>query len=157
MSRGINKVIIVGNVGRDPEVRYTANGSAVANFSVATSESWNDKTTGERKEQTEWHRITCFGRLAEIAGEYLRKGSKVYIEGSLRTREWEKDGQTHRTTEINAREIQMLGERANSANAEPDKPTQAQPQANPTTPGQRTRQPAPAPSPQVDFDDDIPF
>lgn len=105
---GRNLAIIVGRLGRDPEVKYLQSGTAVANFSVATSESWNDKQSGERKEQTEWHRITCFGRLAEIAGEFLRKGSKVYIEGSLRTREWEKDGQKHYTTEINARELQML-------------------------------------------------
>ena len=108
MSRGVNRVFLIGNVGRDPEVKYLPSGSAVCNFSVATNERWEDKQTGEMKELTEWSRITCFGRLAEIAGEYLRKGSKVYIEGSLRTREWEKDGQKHYTTEINAREMQML-------------------------------------------------
>ncbi len=108
MARGINKVILIGNLGADPEVRYTQGGSAVANLRMATSESWRDKQSNEMKEQTEWHRVACFGRLAEIAGEYLRKGSKVYIEGGLRTRQWERDGQTHYTTEIIARDLQML-------------------------------------------------
>ena len=108
MARGINKVTLIGNLGADPEVRYTQGGSAVANLRVATSESWRDKQTNEMKEQTEWHKVACFGRLAEIAGEYLRKGSKVYIEGGLRTRQWERDGQTHYTTEIIARDLQML-------------------------------------------------
>ena len=108
MARGINKVILIGNLGADPEVRYTQGGSAVANLRMATSESWRDKQTNEMKEQTEWHKVACFGRLAEIAGEYLRKGSKIYIEGGLRTRQWERDGQTHYTTEIIARELQML-------------------------------------------------
>ena len=112
MARGINKVILIGNLGADPEVRYTQGGSAVANLRMATSESWRDKQSNEMKEQTEWHRVACFGRLAEIAGEYLRKGSKVYIEGGLRTRQWERDGQTHYTTEIIARELQMLDGRA---------------------------------------------
>ncbi len=108
MARGINKVILIGNLGADPEVRYTQGGAAVANLRMATSESWRDRQTNEMKEQTEWHRVACFGRLAEIVGEYLRKGSKVYIEGSLRTRQWERDGQQHYTTEIIARELQML-------------------------------------------------
>jgi single-strand DNA-binding protein len=108
MSRGVNKVILIGNVGNDPEVRYLNSGSPVANFRMATSESWVDKQTSERKVSTEWHRVTCFGRLAEIVGEFVKKGSRVYIEGSLKTREWEKDGQKHYTTEINAREMQML-------------------------------------------------
>lgn len=107
-SRGVNKVIIVGNLGRDPEVRYTPGGDAIANLTVATSESWKDKQTGEPKEITEWHRVVAYGRLAQIMGEYLRKGSKVYIEGSLRTRQWEKDGQKHYTTEIRCNEMQML-------------------------------------------------
>lgn len=106
---GVNRVTILGNLGRDPEVKYLPSGSAVCNLSVATSEKWKDKQTGEAKESVEWHRITCFGRLAEIAGEFLRKGSKVYIEGSLHTRQYEKDGQTHYSTEINARELQLLG------------------------------------------------
>ncbi|WP_115720072.1 single-stranded DNA-binding protein [Gallaecimonas mangrovi] len=111
-SRGINKVIIVGNLGGDPEVRYMPNGNAVANFTVATSESWKDKQTGEQKELTEWHRMVIYGRLAEIAGEYLRKGSKVYLEGRLQTRKWTgQDGQDRYTTEIIANEMQMLDSR----------------------------------------------
>lgn len=109
MSKGVNKVIIVGNLGNDPEVRYTPAGTAVANISVATSESWKDKQTGEQQERTEWHRIVGFNRLGEIMGEYLRKGSKVYVEGSIRTRKWQdKDGQDKYTTEIVASEMQML-------------------------------------------------
>jgi single-strand DNA-binding protein len=111
MARGINKVILVGNLGRDPETRYTKGGSAVAQFSIATSESWRDKASGEQQDRTEWHNVVCFARLAEIAGEYLRKGSKVYIEGSLRTSNWEKDGQKHYRTEVMAREMQMLDSR----------------------------------------------
>ena len=110
MARGINKVILVGNLGRDPEVKYMPSGSAVTNITVATSESWKDKQTGEQQERTEWHRVVFFNRLAEIAGEYLRKGSQVYIEGSLRTRKWQgQDGQDRYTTEIVANEMQMLG------------------------------------------------
>ena len=113
MARGVNKAIIVGNLGRDPEVRYTANGSAVANVTVATSESWKDKQSGERQERTEWHRVVFFGRLAEIAEEYLKKGSQVYIEGSIRTQKWQdkESGQDRYTTEIVARDMQMLGSR----------------------------------------------
>ncbi|MEQ8693287.1 MAG: single-stranded DNA-binding protein [Pseudomonadales bacterium] len=111
MARGINKVILIGNLGRDPETRYAQNGGAVTNFSVATSESWRDKSSGENQERTEWHNVVCFARLAEIAGEYLRKGSKVYIEGSLRTSSWEQDGQKRYKTEIMARELQMLDSR----------------------------------------------
>lgn len=111
MARGINKVILIGNLGRDPETRYAQSGSAVTNFSVATSESWRDRTSGENQERTEWHNVVCFARLAEIAGEYLRKGSKVYIEGSLRTTSWEQDGQKKYRTEIMARELQMLDSR----------------------------------------------
>lgn len=108
MARGINKVILVGNLGRDPETRYMPSGGAVTNASVATSKQWRDRDSGEQKERTEWHRVVFFNRLAEIAGEYLKKGSKVYIEGELRTRDWERDGQKHYTTEIVANEIQML-------------------------------------------------
>ncbi len=108
---GINKAIIVGNLGRDPEQRAMPNGGAVTNITVATSRSWKDKNTGEQKEQTTWHRIVFFNRLAEIAGQYLRKGSKVYIEGELRTRQYDKDGQTHYATEIVANEMQMLDSR----------------------------------------------
>lgn len=111
-SRGINKAIIVGNLGADPETRYTAGGTAVTNANVATSDSWRDKTSGEMQERTEWHRIVFFARLAEIAGEYLRKGSKVYIEGRIQTRKWQnKEGQDVYTTEIVANEMQMLDSR----------------------------------------------
>ena len=110
MARGVNKVILVGNLGADPETRYTASGAAITNIRIATSESWRDKQTGENQERTEWHRVVFFSRLAEIAGEYLRKGSQVYIEGSLRTRKWQgQDGQDRYTTEIVANEMQMLG------------------------------------------------
>jgi single-strand DNA-binding protein len=109
MSRGINKVILIGNVGNDPETRYTPNGNAVTNISLATSEVWKDKQTGEQQERTEWHRVVFFNRLGEIAGEFLKKGSKVYVEGSLRTRKWQdKNGQERYTTEIIANEMQML-------------------------------------------------
>ena len=112
MARGINKVMLIGNLGRDPETRYAQNGSAVTRFSIATSESWKDRTSGEQHERTEWHNVVCFARLAEIAGEYLRKGSKVYVEGSLRTRKWQdQSGQDRYTTEIVAQEMQMLDSR----------------------------------------------
>lgn len=112
MARGINKVILVGNLGADPETRYMPSGSAVTNLSIATSESWKDKQTGEQKERTEWHKVAMFGRLAEIAAEYLRKGSQVYVEGKLRTRKWQgQDGQDRYTTEVIADEMQMLGGR----------------------------------------------
>lgn len=107
--RGINKVLIIGNLGADPEVRYSQNNNAIANLSVATSETWKDKQTGEKREQTEWHRVVCYRRLAEIAGEYLRKGSKVYIEGRLQTRKWQgQDGKDNYTTEIVCNDLQML-------------------------------------------------
>ncbi len=112
MARGVNKVIIVGNLGQDPETRYMPSGAAVTNFTVATNESWKDKQTGEQKDRTEWHRVAMFNRLAEIAAEYLRKGSQVYIEGKLRTRKWQgQDGNDRYTTEIIADEMQMLGGR----------------------------------------------
>lgn len=112
MSRGVNKAIIVGNLGADPEVRYTQNNQAMATFSVATSESWTDKNTNERRESTEWHRIVCYRRLAEIVGEYLKKGSKVYIEGKIQTRKWQgQDGRDNYTTEIICNELQMLDSR----------------------------------------------
>ena len=114
---GINKVILVGNLGKDPDMRYTAGGDAVANLSIATSESWNDNQTGEKKEKTEWHRVVFFRRIAEVCGEYLKKGSSVYIEGSLRTRDWEDDkGNKRYTTEIIGREMQMLGGRRTEDN-----------------------------------------
>ena len=112
MARGINKVILIGNLGQDPEVKYMPNGGAVTNVTIATSESWKDKNTGEQKENTEWHRVVFFRRLAEIAGEYLKKGSQVYIEGKLRTNKWQdKSGADRYTTEIMANEMQMLGGR----------------------------------------------
>ena len=112
MARGINKVIIVGNCGQDPETRYLPSGSAVTNISLATSEAWKDKNTGEQQERTEWHRVVFFNRLGEVAGEYLKKGSKVYVEGSLRTRKWQgQDGSDRYSTEIVASEMQMLDSR----------------------------------------------
>jgi len=115
MARGVNKVILIGNLGRDPEVRYMPSGDQVTNVTIATSEVWRDKNTGENQERTEWHRVVFFGRLAEIAGEYLRKGSQVYIEGKLQTRKWQdQNGQDRYTTEIIANEMQMLGSRAGS-------------------------------------------
>ena len=116
MARGINKVILVGNLGRDPETRYLPSGGAVTNVSLATSRSWKDRDSGDQKEKTEWHRVVFFNRLAEIAGEYLKRGSKVYVEGELRTREWEKEGQKHFTTEIVANEMQMLDSKGGSSN-----------------------------------------
>lgn len=112
MARGINKVILIGNLGKDPEIRYAPAGGAVANITLATSESWKDKATGEKQERTEWHRVVFFGRLAEIAGEYLKKGAQVYIEGRLQTRKWQdKEGKDRYTTEVVANEMQMLGSR----------------------------------------------
>ena len=118
MARGVNKAIIVGTLGRDPEIKHTAGGSAVANIAVATNESWKDKSTGERVEKTEWHRIVIFGKLAEIAAQYLKKGSQVYFEGRLQTRKWQgQDGQDRYTTEIVASEMQMLGSGGGSGGA----------------------------------------
>ena len=120
MARGVNKVILVGNLGKDPDVKYTASGAAITNITVATSESWNDKQTGEKQEKTEWHRVVFFRRLAEVAGEYLRKGSQVYIEGKLQTRKWQdQNGQDRYTTEIVASDMQMLGSRGGEAGARP--------------------------------------
>jgi single-strand DNA-binding protein len=118
MARGVNKVILVGNLGKDPEMKYTASGAAIANITVATSDSWNDKQTGERVEKTEWHRIVAFQRLAEIMGEYLKKGSQVYIEGKLQTRKWQdQNGQDRYTTEVVANDMKMLGSRGGDAGA----------------------------------------
>ena len=111
MARGINKVILVGNLGADPETRSMPNGNAVTTINIATSESWKDKNSGQQQERTEWHRVVFFNKLAEIAGQYLKKGSSVYVEGSLRTNQWEKDGQKHYSTEVIANEMQMLGGR----------------------------------------------
>jgi single-strand DNA-binding protein len=148
MARGINKVILVGNLGADPETRYMPSGSAVTNLSIATSESWKDKQTGEQKDRTEWHKVAMFNRLAEIAAEYLRKGSQVYIEGKLRTRKWQdKSGQDRWTTEIIADEMQMLGARGGSGGG-----------AAPMSSGQDSGPPgAPPQAGPDDFDDDIPF
>ena len=147
MARGINKVILVGTLGRDPEVKYLPSGDAMANVSIATSESWKDKNTGEKKENTEWHKVVFFKRLAEIAGEYLRKGQQVYIEGSLKTRSWEKDGVKHYATEIVASEMQMLGGRQDGERTEQT----AAPKPAPPP------KPAPAPQSFEDFEDDCPF
>ena len=118
----INKVILIGNLGRDPEIRYTPSGMAVANFSIATSEKWKDKSTGEMKERTEWHRIVAWGRLGEICGEYLSKGRQVYIEGRLQTRSWEQDGVTKYSTEVIANEMKMLGTREGGGSFKQDGP-----------------------------------
>ena len=152
MSKGINKVILIGNCGQDPETRHTPSGNAVTNLSIATSESWKDKTTGEAQERTEWHRIVFFNRLAEIAGEYLKKGSKVYVEGSLRTRKWQdNNGQDRYTTEIIASSMQMLDMRTDGDNhAAPQQSSQ-----RPAPPPQN--QPMGAHSAAQNFDDDIPF
>jgi len=186
MARGINKVILVGNLGADPEIRYMPTGGAVANLTIATSESWTDKQTNEKKEQTEWHRVVIYQRLAEIAGEYLRKGSKVYIEGRLRTRKWQdQQGVERYTTEIIANELQMLDGKpegnqqpvapmGNGNNrAQQQVPKDGQPFPNSAQnnlaiqggyhnniQGQRMPDPSnvnAAPMPPIDFDDDIPF
>jgi single-strand DNA-binding protein len=143
MARGVNKVILVGNLGADPEVKYMPNGNAVANVTVATSESWKDKQSGEQKDKTEWHRVVFFRRLAEIAGEYLKKGSQIYIEGKLQTRKWQdKNGNDRYTTEIIANEMQMLGGRGGGS----------------ADFGAASSAATPAPAATVDeFDDDIPF
>ena len=159
MARGVNKVILVGNLGADPETRYTASGSAVTNIRLATTDSWRDKQSGEQQERTEWHRVVFFSRLAEIAAEYLRKGSQCYIEGQIRTNKWQgQDGQDRYSTEIVASEMQMLGSRSAGGGAPPprrreDAPDSAWP------PGESAESPPEAPKsgPPDDFDDDIPF
>jgi single-strand DNA-binding protein len=150
MARGINKVILVGNCGKDPETRYMPSGGAVTNITLATSEGWKDKQTGEQKERTEWHTVVFFNRLAEIAGEYLRKGSQVYVEGSLRTRKWQdKNGQDRYTTEIVATEMQMLGGKGGGGDSYA--PAQSSSSSS-------SRRPEPAGAMVDDsFDDDIPF
>ena len=159
MARGINKVILIGNCGQDPEVRYTASGAAIANVTIATSETWKDKQTGQAQERTEWHRVVFFNRLGEIAGEYLKKGSKAYIEGSLRTRKWQnKEGADMYTTEIVASEMQMLDSRETG---------NAQQSSNTNAPAHRGSAPSRPNAPPVhpqsehpemqDFDDDLPF
>lgn len=153
MARGINKVILIGNIGLDPEVRYLPNGNAVATLSVATTEAWKDKQTGEKQERTEWHRVVCFNRLGEIAGEYVRKGAKIYIEGSLRTRKWQDpQGQDRYTTEIVASDLQML----DGKGTPPSQHNEAS-----SIPSSNARQPqSSVPVPETSFeelDDDIPF
>ena len=156
MARGINKAIIVGNLGRDPEVRYTANGNAIANITVATTESWKDKQSGERQEKTEWHRVVFFGRLAEVAGEYLKKGAQVYIEGRLQTRKWEdKSGQERYTTEIVANEMQMLGSRGDGASRDSDDDYSGATRSATDSSGGGASGGASGGDP--DLDDDIPF
>jgi single-strand DNA-binding protein len=164
MARGINKVILVGNLGNDPETRYTPSGTAVTNISVATTDSWKDRQTGEQNEKTEWHRIVFFNRLAEIAGEYLKKGSQVYIEGRLQTRKWQdQNGQDRYTTEIVANEMQMLGGRGGggTANFGSDRAAPGTAPKEPAAAAQQQAAPAaaqPAPASAGDeFDDDIPF
>ncbi|GAB3480337.1 single-stranded DNA-binding protein [Azotobacter salinestris] len=165
MARGVNKVILIGNVGGDPETRYLPNGNAVTNITLATTDSWKDKQTGQQQERTEWHRVVFFGKLAEIAGEYLRKGSQCYVEGRLQTRKWQgQDGQDRYTTEIVVDmngTLQLLGSRGGNSDDAPRAPRaprepQQQAQAPQSRPApQQDRQP---PAPDYDsFDDDIPF
>lgn len=149
MARGINKVILVGNLGKDPEVRYSPDGKAVTNITIATSEQWKDRNTGEQQEKTEWHRVVFFGRLAEIAGEYLKKGRQVYVEGKLQTRKWQgQDGQDRYTTEVVANEMQMLGGRQDGG---------GQFDSSPSSAGGSQGGAAPAGGGMDDFDDDVPF
>ena len=140
---GINKVILIGRLGSDPEVRYTPDGTAVANFSIATSEEWTDKATNEKKERTEWHRIVAWRRLGEICGEYLSKGKQVYVEGKLQTRSWEKDGVTRYTTEIVASDVQFLGSKNSADTDRPPGPAETPASSAPSIPDKQ--------------DDDIPF
>lgn len=141
MAKGVNKAILVGNCGADPETRYMPNGNAVTNITLATSDSWKDKNTGQQQERTEWHRIVFFNRLAEIVGQYVTKGSKLYIEGRLQTRSWEQEGVKRYTTEIVASEMQMLDSRNGDQGQQQSQPQQSQPE----------------PAGADDFDDDIPF
>jgi len=146
MTKGVNRVILIGNLGQDPDVRYMPNGNAVANVTLATSDSWKDKNTGETQERTEWHRVVFFRRLGEIVGEYCKKGSKIYIEGKLQTRKWQdKNGQDRYTTEIVADQMQMLDSRGGAQAGGVSRP------AHNSAPS------SPAPAPDGDFDDDIPF
>ena len=158
MARGVNKVILIGNLGADPEVRYMPSGGAVANVRIATTETWKDRQTGESQERTEWHRVVLYGRLGDVAKEYLRKGSRVYVEGRIQTRKWQgQDGQDRYTTEIVANDMQMLDRREGSA-----------PWAGPEPPGDESERPSPprstgpapsrpSPVPEPDLNDDIPF
>ncbi len=169
MARGVNKVILVGNLGQDPEVRYMPNGNAVTNITIATTESWNDKQTGERQEKTEWHRVVMFRKLAEIAGEYLKKGSQVYIEGKLQTRKWQDNNGVDRyTTEIVANDMQMLGGRSGGGGSsqyqnqgQSNRSQNSGGQGGGAFSNQSSSAPAKdqggAPSGPPEFDDDIPF
>lgn len=148
MARGVNKAIILGSLGQDPDIRYTAGGAAVANISIATNEQWKDKESGEMQERTEWHRVVFFGRLAEIVGEYLRKGSQVYVEGRIQTRKWQdKEGKDRYTTEIVANEMQMLGSKSGGTTASFDQ----------TPPAEQSAPASTSKGSNDDFDDDIPF
>lgn len=148
----VNKVIIVGNIGKDPDVRYMPSGEAVTNITVATTDSWKDKDSGEKRETTEWHRVVFFRKLAEIAGQYLKKGSQVYIEGSLKTRKWEKDGHTNYTTEIVADTMQMLGRREGGEGG-----GQSSGDRQPASAQRPASQAAASAGGSPDFEDDIPF
>lgn len=153
----VNKVILVGNLGKDPEVRYAPSGDAITNITIATTDSWKDKSTGEKREATEWHRVVFFGKLAEIAGQYLKKGSQVYVEGSLRTRKWQdQNGQERYTTEIRADAMQMLGRREGMGGGDQESRGSSAPRSAPSS-----NRPAPAPAQSSgglgDFEDDIPF
>jgi single-strand DNA-binding protein len=151
MSRGVNKVILVGHLGKDPEVKYLPSGSAVANVTIATSESWKDKQSGDKQERTEWHNVVFFGKLAEIVGEYLKKGAQAYVEGSLRTRKWQdKEGKDRYTTEIVASDMQMLGSKQGGGGASYNSHEDSAPSRSTAAPS------APAGG-APDFDDDIPF
>ena len=157
----LNKVLLIGNLGRDPETRYSADGAAITNITVATSMQWKDKATGDKREETEWHRVAFFGRLAEIAGEYLRKGSQVYIEGRLRTRKWQdKEGQERYTTEIVADEMKMLGSRQGMGAPGPDDGGGSAPARAPAPRSAPAGKPAAAKEPLgniADMDEDVPF
>lgn len=154
MARGINKVILVGTLGRDPEVKYMPSGGAITNVSIATSDQWKDKQSGERQERTEWHRVVFFNRLAEIAGEYLRKGQQVYVEGRLQTRKWQgQDGQDRYTTEIIANDMQMLGGRPGGGMGSGSYEDEAPPRQQQSSGGNSQ----PPDRGFEDFDDDIPF
>ena len=151
MARGVNKVILIGNLGKDPETRYMPSGKPITSFSIATTEGWTDRQTGDKQERTEWHNIVLFDKLAEIAAEYLRKGSQVYIEGSLRTRKWQdKEGKDRYTTEIVAREMQMLGGRSAPAGGY----SSGEPRGSAPGGAARDREPV---ADDQEFDDDIPF
>ena len=155
MARSVNKVTLIGNLGNEPEIKALPSGNQVANLSIATTDSWRDKNSGEMQERTEWHRVVCFDRLAEICGQYLRKGSRIYIEGSLRTRSWEQDGQKRYTTEIVGREMMMLDGRTDT-----DMTSQASVQSRPkneSAPQQAVTPPVSQPMPDPNIDDEIPF